>query len=130
MHFQLQLEIESISIVLQLGRPVMIRVLRATLATFGLTLATAAAAQTGYYVAVPATPPTAPSLVTHVTSWKLQGAAYVAAKAPDRHQVLCRQLAEQTGPLASFTVRGSAYDADALAQCNARAKPAVTAASR
>ncbi len=111
----------------------MIRVLRATFATFAtfaLALATAAAAQTGYYVAVPATPPTAPSLVTHVTRWTLQGASYVANKAADRHQVLCRQLAEQTGPLASFTVRGSAYDADALAQCNARAKPAVASASR
>ena len=108
----------------------MTRVLRATFATFGLMLATAAAAQTGYYVAVPTTPPAAPSLVTHVTNWKLQGAAYVANKAMDRHQVLCRQLAAQTGPLASFTVRGTAYDADALAQCNAHAKPLATTASR
>ena len=108
----------------------MIRIVRATIAALGLALATAASAQTGYYVAVPAAPPTAPSLVTHVTNWKLQGAAYVADKAMDRHQVLCRQLAQQTGPLASFTVRGTAYDADALAQCNAHAKPAVATASR
>jgi hypothetical protein len=126
----LQPEIELISIVLQLGRPVMIRVLRATFAAFGFVLATAASAQSDYYVAVPAAAPTAPSLVTHVTSWKLQGTAYVAAKAMDRHQVLCRQLAAQTGPLTSFTVRGEAYDADALAQCNARAKPLATTASR
>jgi hypothetical protein len=108
----------------------MIRVLRATFATFGLTLAAAASAQSGYYVAVPAAAPTTPSLVTHVTNWKLQGTAYVAEKAMDRHQVLCRLVAQQTGALASFTVRGTAYDADALAQCNAHARPAVTTASR
>lgn len=107
----------------------MIRVLRTTFATLGaglaLATATAAAAQTGYYVAVPVTPPTTPSFVTHLTTWRLDGAAYVAPRSADRHQLLCRQLAGQVGQLGSFSVRGAAYDADALAQCNANAKPAA-----
>ncbi|TXC72064.1 hypothetical protein FSB78_14740 [Sphingomonas ginsenosidivorax] len=101
----------------------MTRILRGTLATFGLAFATAATAQTGYYVAVPVAQPTAPSLVTHLTTWRMSGTAYVAERSADRHQLLCRQLAGQVGPLGSFTVRGAAYDADALAQCNAHAKP-------
>ena len=105
----------------------MIRTVRATIATLGLALATAATAQTGYYVAVPVAQPTAPSLVTHLTTWHAEGAAYVAPRSADRHQLLCRQVAGQVGQLGSFSVRGEAYDADALAQCNARAKPATAA---
>ncbi len=103
----------------------MIRIVRATIATLGLALATAATAQTGYYVAVPVAQPIAPSLVTHLTTWHAEGTAYVAARSADRHQLLCRQVAGQIGQLGSFSVRGEAYDADALAQCNARAKPAT-----
>ncbi len=106
----------------------MIRIVRATIATLGLALATAASAQTGYtgyYVAVPVAQPTAPSLVTHLTTWHAEGTAYVAPRSADRHQLLCRQVAGQVGQLGSFSVRGEAYDADALAQCNARAKPAT-----
>ena len=105
----------------------MIRIVRATIATLSLALATAASAQTGYYVAVPVAQPTAPSLVTHLTTWHAEGTAYVAPRSADRHQLLCRQVAGQIGQLGSFSVRGEAYDADALAQCNARAKPATAA---
>ncbi|MEG3163898.1 hypothetical protein U1701_04760 [Sphingomonas sp. PB2P19] len=108
----------------------MTRIFRVTFATIGMAIAASAAAQTGYYVAVPVTPPSAPTLVTHLTTWKLDGAAYVAPRAADRHQLLCRQLADQVGQLGSFTVRGQAYDADALAQCNAHARPVATAAAR
>ncbi|WP_380785005.1 hypothetical protein [Sphingomonas sp. R86521] len=107
----------------------MIRVFRMTLATFGLALATAATAQSGYYVAVPVAQPTAPSYVTHLTTWRLDGTSYVAARSADRHQLLCRQLAAQVGQLGSFTVRGEAYDASALAQCNAHAAAPATTAS-
>ena len=101
----------------------MIRSFCVTFATFAVALAAPASAQTGYYVAVPVAAPTAASLVTHLTTWRLSGASYVADRSAYRHQQLCRQLAGQVGPLGSFTVRGQAYDADALAQCNAHAKP-------
>jgi hypothetical protein len=85
--------------------------------------ATAAHAQTGaYYVAVPAQQPTRASLVTRETPWSLRGNAYVAARAPERDATLCDAVARSTGALASFSVDGRAYDADALAKCNAHAK--------
>ena len=86
-------------------------------------IAGTAHAQTGgYYVAVPAQAPTHASLVTRETPWTLQGSAYVAARAPERDATLCDAVARSTGALSSFTVGGHAYDADALAKCNAHAK--------
>lgn len=84
---------------------------------------TAAHAQsTGYYIAVPATPPTRTSLVTRETPWSLKGNAYVAARAPERDATLCAAVARSTGALSSFTVAGKAYDMDQLAKCNGHAK--------
>ncbi len=84
-----------------------------------------AQAPTGYYVAVPAAQSDKTSLVTRNTPWRLQDGAFVAAQAPERHQVLCQLVADRVGGLSSFTVKGKAYDADQLAQCNAHAKPAA-----
>ncbi|HVF92789.1 MAG TPA: hypothetical protein VM900_00590 [Sphingomonas sp.] len=94
-----------------------------------LVTATAARAQspTGYYVAVPAAQPAKSTLVTRNTAWTLQGGAFVAAQAPERHQVLCQLVADRVGGLSSFTVKGKAYGADELAKCNARAKPVAAA---
>lgn len=80
------------------------------------------ASAAGYYVAVPATTPAKASLVTNSTAWQRQGNAYVANRAPERDAVLCDLVARNTGALSSFTVAGRAYDADALAKCNAHAK--------
>ena len=76
----------------------------------------------GYYVAVPAAAPAKPSMMINATPWRLQGNAYVAARAPERDAVLCDLVARNTGALSSFTVAGRAYDADALAKCNAHAR--------
>ena len=86
-----------------------------------------AQAPQGYYVAVPTTQPTHAALMTRATPWSLRGNAYVAARAPERDQVLCELVAKNTGALASFSVAGKAFDADALAKCNAHAKPAAVA---
>lgn len=103
--------------------PVMIRLATvALLAASAVVPSVASAAPTGYYIAVPAAPATQPNLMTHTTPWRLQDGAYVAAQAPERHQLLCQLVAQRVGTLASFTVRGKAYDADALAKCNARVK--------
>ena len=76
----------------------------------------------GYYTAIPAAQPTKTSLVTHSTVWKWQDTAFVANKAPERENVVCELIAQRVGKLSSFAVAGQAFDADALAKCNARAK--------
>jgi len=107
-------------------------IVAALVAPVALPAAAQAQAQTGYYVAVPEAQPTRATLVTRNTAWHAQGNALVADRAPERHQILCQLVARSTGPLASFTVRGKAYDADELAACNAKVKPAaqVTASAK
>ena len=88
-----------------------------------LAIPAAASAQVGgYYVAVPATAPTKPGLMTHATYWSLKNGTYVAPRASERDTVLCELVVRTVGPLTSFTAGGNAYDADALAKCNAKAK--------
>lgn len=98
--------------------------LRRSLATITAALLTAAAAQAqpAYYVAVPVAPAAKPQLMTRSTPWQLQNGAYVANRAPERDLVLCQLVARDTGKLQSFAVGGKAFDADALATCNAKAK--------
>ena len=88
-----------------------------------------AQAPAGYYVAIPAATPARATMVTNSTAWQRQGNAYVAARAPERDAVLCDLVARNTGALASFTVAGRAYDADALAKCNAHARGGAGAAA-
>ncbi len=99
----------------------MIRLALAALAL--VALPTAASAQVGgYYVAVPAAAPTKTGLMTHATYWSLKNGAYVAPRASERDSVLCELVVRNVGTLSSFTAGGNAYDADALAKCNAKAK--------
>ena len=98
--------------------------LAAALVVSGTMISTTAHAQTpaGYYVAVPAVQPTRASMMTRATPWALRSNAYVAARAPERDAILCEMVAKNTGALTSFTAGGKAFDADALAKCNAHAK--------
>ena len=89
---------------------------------FGTTGGTAAPADT--YVAVPAAASAKTSFITRSTVWRLQNGAFVAGAAPERPAVLCELVARQVGALTSFSVAGTAYDADQLAKCNAKAKKA------
>ena len=73
---------------------------------------------------MPAAQPAKTSLITRNTAWRVQGGAFVAAQAPERHQVLCQLVADQVGGLSGFSVKGKAYDSDELAKCNAHVKPA------
>lgn len=75
-----------------------------------------------YYIATPVAKPSKTSVITRSTVWKLHDTAYVANKAPEREAVLCELVAERVGTLSGFTVAGQAFDADALAKCNTRAK--------
>ncbi|MBB4152370.1 hypothetical protein GGQ80_000246 [Sphingomonas jinjuensis] len=84
---------------------------------------------TAYYVAVPQAQPTKTAFVTRSAAWRYRGGVLIAAQAPERAQVLCQLVAETAGGLSSFTVGGKPLDADALAKCNAKAKPASVDAS-
>ena len=96
--------------------------LRYALAAAALLVAGAAQAQPAYYVAVPTATPTKTQLMTHATPWTWTNGAYVAGRAPERDLVLCQLVARDAGKLTSFAVAGKAFDADALASCNVRAK--------
>jgi hypothetical protein len=92
-------------------------------------------AQSGaFYVAKPAEPPAKPTMVTRSTLWRLQNGAYVAAQASERHTIVCQLVAKNVGRLESFSVAGTAYTAEALDKCNAKAKQgggaAMAAAAR
>ena len=92
------------------------------------------ATPSGYYVAVPVAAPAKTTLITRTTAWDRQGNAYVARRAPVRDATLCQMMARNAGTLSSFSVAGTAFDADALAKCNAHAKgdtaSAATAVAR
>lgn len=89
---------------------------------FGATAAAAAAADT--YVAVPTAPSAKASFITRSTVWRAREGGFVAGQAPERPAVLCELVAREVGTLSSFTVGGTAYDAEQLAKCNAKAKKA------
>ena len=84
--------------------------------------ADAQAPAAGYYTATPVAKPDKTSLITRSTVWKWRDSAYTANKAPEREIVLCQLVAQRVGTLSAFTVAGQAFDADALAKCNTRAK--------
>ncbi len=86
--------------------------------------ASATAATTDRYVAVPAAPSAKASFITRSTVWHARDGGFVAGAAPERPAVLCELAARELGQLSSFTVAGAAYDADQLAKCNAKAKKA------
>lgn len=104
----------------------MIRTLTAAavLASAALLTPVAANAADGepYYAATPVTAPTKTVLITSGTLWKWNNTAFTAAKGPQRDGIVCELVAQRAGKLAAFTVAGQAFDADALAKCNARAK--------
>ena len=96
----------------------------AAAATLALTSA-AGFAQTparGYYAATPVTAPAKGNLVTRSTIWKCGEGVCVASKGTSRDSIMCELVAREVGTLTSFNAGGAAFDADALAKCNTRAK--------
>jgi hypothetical protein len=76
----------------------------------------------GYYAAVPTAQPTKTSFITNNLMWKWRDTAFTANKAPARPTIVCEMIVQRAGTLTSFSAGGQAFDADALAKCNARAK--------
>lgn len=95
----------------------------ATIGSAMLFAASAASAQpVGYYVATPAAAPAKATLITQSTLWKCADGVCVANKAPVRDLILCQMVAQNIGQLTSFSVAGTALDADTLTKCNAKAR--------
>ncbi|WEJ99199.1 MAG: hypothetical protein P0Y59_20010 [Candidatus Sphingomonas phytovorans] len=76
----------------------------------------------GYYTATPVAQPTKTSFITSNLMWKWRDTAFTANKAPARDNIVCQMIVQRAGALSAFTAGGQAFDADALAKCNARAK--------
>ena len=91
--------------------------------TVALGMSVPAYAQAPAYQAVPATAMTAATtMIVSETLWQCGTAGCTTARASARPAIVCAQAARKIGRLASFTAGGTAFDADALAKCNARAK--------
>ena len=103
----------------------MIRILSvaAALATSVMLLsATAAPAQSaGYYSATPVTAPTKASVITSGTLWKCRDGVCTANKSTQRDVIMCQMVVQRVGARSAFSANGTAFEAEALAKCNARA---------
>lgn len=83
--------------------------------------APASAGSAGYYQASLASPPAKARLVAKGLVWNCDDTQCTASqKSPSRDAIVCSALAKQVGPLTGFAVAGKAFDAEALASCNAR----------
>ena len=101
----------------------MIAVAAAAAATLALAPVSGFAQTTrGYYSATPVTAPAKSSIVTRTTVWKCGEGTCVASKATSRDTIMCELVVREVGALQSFSAGGAAFDADALAKCNARAR--------
>ncbi len=87
-----------------------------------LSAATPALAQSGHYTATPAEAPKKASFITQTTVWKCKDGTCAAPKSTMNDKVMCERVVQRVGALSTFTVAGTAFDAEALAACNARAK--------
>ena len=86
-----------------------------------------ASAQSAFYIATPAAAPVQEQVVIRSTLWRARGPIFFAARAPERPIVLCRLLADRTGPIASFAAGGRPLSTEQLAECNARVAPQAVA---
>lgn len=75
------------------------------------------------YVATPVSAPAAGKTVARNMVWTCDGARCVAQQegSTSRPAIICAVAVKELGPLSSFTVGDEAFDADALAKCNAKA---------
>ena len=90
-----------------------------TAASFGLTTAPANAAAVPFYEAQLATPAEAKRTeIQNGVVWKCGEADCRGNQGQSRSEVVCARLARKVGPLAGFSVKGEALDAEALARCN------------
>jgi len=100
-------------------------------AAMSLVAVSPATAQTPAYRAVPAVAAkVAQNVIVGDTLFKCAPDGCTASTASARPAILCAQTVKKVGRLDSFTADGVAFDADALAKCNAKAKDGTTALAR
>ena len=93
-----------------------------TILAASLSLVGVAQAQSPQYHAIPATASTKASVIADGVMWRCGSEGCVATNATSRPAIVCAQAVRQVGKLTSFSVGTAAFDADALAKCNAKAK--------
>ncbi|QDX26422.1 hypothetical protein FPZ54_10565 [Sphingomonas suaedae] len=86
------------------------------------TAATPALVQSAHYSATPADAPKKASFITQTTVWKCKDGTCVAPKSPMNDKVMCQRVVQRVGALTAFSAGDTAFDAEALAACNERAK--------
>ncbi len=84
--------------------------------------ATAQAQSGAHYAATAVEAPGKSSFVTQNTIWKCKDAVCTAPRAASQDKVVCERVVRNVGTLSAFTAGGTAFDAEALAACNARAR--------
>lgn len=98
----------------------MVRFANALLAS--IVLAGTAQAQSPTFRAVPATAVTTASVIADGVLWRCGAEGCLATNASSRPAIICAQAVRKVGKLDSFSVGTQAFDAEALAKCNAKAK--------
>ena len=90
-----------------------------TAASFGVTTAPARAATVSFYEAQLVTPAEAKrTAIQNGVVWKCGDTDCRGSEGQSRPEVVCARLVRKVGPLAGFSVKGEALDAEALARCN------------
>jgi hypothetical protein len=56
------------------------------------------------------------------TAWRCADNSCFAQAASSRPEIVCAKVAREVGKMESFSYRGTAFDADTLAKCNAKAR--------
>jgi len=76
------------------------------------------------YMATPVSAPAAGKIVARNLMWNCDGTRCVAQQtgSASRPAIVCAVVAKELGPLSGFSVGDDAFDADALAKCNAKAE--------
>jgi hypothetical protein len=62
------------------------------------------------------------SKIANDVLWRCGTEGCTALNASSRPAIVCAQAARTVGKLTSFSVKGTAFDAEALAKCNAKAR--------
>ena len=87
-----------------------------------LSALSAPAIANGHYRAEPAATPALERFVARENVWRCSGEVCTSARSASRPAIVCAALVRQVGALRSFSVDGEAFDAEALASCNRRAR--------
>jgi hypothetical protein len=62
------------------------------------------------------------SKIANDVLWRCGEAGCTALSASSRPAIVCAQAARAVGKLTSFSAKGAAFDAEALAKCNSKAR--------